>query len=151
MKSPARVRVLLALAAALPALAACDASSHVLAANISLGVADTTFALRVGQEVRVGATVLRIAFLEVANDSRCPSNVMCVWAGDALVRIGVAFGTGPTVPYDLHTNASPSSVDLGSYRITLLRLDPYPVAPVPIPADRYVATFRLQRVGYAPD
>lgn len=149
MKSPARV--LLALAAALPALAGCDASRDVLAANISLGVADTTFALRVGQEVRVGGSVLRIAFLEVVNDSRCPSNVMCIWAGDAVVRVGAAFGMGPTVPYELHTSLTPSSVDLGSYRLTLMRLDPYPVAPGPIEADRYVATFRLQRVGYAPD
>lgn len=151
MRSPARVRALLALAAALPALAGCEASSQVLAANISLGVADTTFALRVGQEARVGGTVLRIAFLAVTEDSRCPTQVMCIWAGNAAVRIGVAFGTGPTVPYVLNTFSDPHAAELGSYRVTLLRLDPYPVQPAPIPADRYVATFRLQRLGYAPD
>ncbi len=146
-----RARVGLALAVTLPALGACDASARLVAARIGAGVADTTFALRVGQEARVGAQLLRIAFIAVDNDSRCPSDVMCVWAGNAAVRVGVASGTGPTVFHVLNTTLDPRAVALGTWLLTLVRLDPYPVSTSRIAVTKYVATFRLQRVGYAPD
>ncbi len=146
-----RARVGLALAVTLPALAGCDASLHLVAARIGAGVADTTFALRVGQEVRVDVQALRIAFLAVDNDSRCPSDVVCVWEGNAAVRIGVTSGTGPTVLHVLNTTLDPRAVSLGTWLLTLVRLDPYPVSTSRIPVAKYVATFRLQRVGYGPD
>ncbi len=141
----------LALAVTLPALAGCDASLRLVAARIGAGVADTTFALRVGQEARVDVQALRIAFLAVDNDSRCPSDVVCVWEGNAAVRIGTGYATGPTVARVLNTSLEPRSLTLGVYRLTLARLDPYPVSTSRIPAGGYVATFRLQYLGYAPD
>ncbi len=147
---PRSLPVLAALVVA-TGLSACDPPTRVVAASIGAGVADTTFALRVGQEARVGGTMLRIVFLGVDDDSRCPSDVMCVWAGNAAVRIGVTYGTGPTVAYVLNTGIDPRFADLASYRLTLTRLEPDPVSTSRIPAERYVATFRLQRVGYAPD
>jgi hypothetical protein len=148
---PARVRIVLALAAALPALAGCESSSRIVAASIREGVADTTFSMRVGQEARVGGSIMRFSFVSVTSDSRCPSDVVCVWAGNAAVQIGVSFGMGPTVLYVLNTGLDPRFVDLGSFRITLVDLQPYPVSTSRIPSDRYVATFRFQRIGFAPD
>jgi hypothetical protein len=143
-----RSRWLLVVGTALPLLAACDLSPRPVVADVRDGVVDTVFSLRVGQEMRPDA-VLRIGFLGVRNDSRCPVDVVCVWAGNAEVEIGVSFGMGPTRPYVLNTTLDPRFVDLGAYRITLTGLKPDPVSTSPIPPDRYVATLRLQRLATA--
>src|SRR5688500_566979 len=59
------------------------------------------FNVRYGQTVTVAGT--RISFTEI-NDSRCPKDVVCVWAGDAAVRL--ESGTEHVV---LHTNPSAGS------------------------------------------
>ena len=144
-------RLFLAVGLASSSLGACDLSAPVLAASISAGVADTTIALRVGQEARVGGTVLLVTFLGVTNDSRCPSDVMCVWAGNAAVAIATRVAMGPTVRHVLNTTLDPRSADVGGYRVTLAGLRPYPVSTSRIPADRYVADLRFQRLVYGPD
>ena len=47
---------------------------------------------RIGQTVRVGGPTVRpIAIVE---DSRCPTDVVCVWAGRVIVRVEVGTGQG---------------------------------------------------------
>jgi hypothetical protein len=111
------------------------------------GRADTTLALRIGQEVGARDSVMRVSFLGVRADSRCPVDVLCVWQGDADVEIGVRFGMGPTVPYVLHTGVEPRSVVVGGYRITLVSLRPAPVSTTSIPPEQYVAELRLELVA----
>lgn len=110
------------------------------------GRADTTLALRIGQEVGAPDSVMGVSFLGVLSDSRCPVDVLCVWQGDAEVEIGVRFGEGPTVPYVLHTGVEPRSVDVRLYRITLVRLRPAPVSTTTIPPESYVAELRVELV-----
>lgn len=135
--------------AALPWLASCDATSPTLAVRLSEDVADTTFALGVGQEASHG--VMRLVFVGVNEDSRCPSDVVCIWAGNAAVEIGVWYGMGPTARFVLNTIGDPDSVEVGGYRIALIDLQPYPVSTARIPPDAYVATFRFQRLAHPPD
>jgi hypothetical protein len=97
-----------------------------------------TLVLAPGQEVRVGAA-FRVAFLEVSSDSRCPTDVVCIWAGNATVEIGLAVGMGPTYPFTLNTLLDPRSVDFSGYRVTLVDLTPYPVSTRRIPPDEYRA------------
>jgi len=70
-----------------------------------------TVTLSVGQTVEVSGTVIR--FDGVNSDSRCPSDVTCVWAGNAEVRmtIGPAVGEGPTHLVTLNTTLEPRSSD----------------------------------------
>ena len=53
-----------------------------------------TVTARLGQEVRLGN--LRIRPLAVIEDSRCPLDVTCVWAGRVRVRVAVS-GVGDPV------------------------------------------------------
>ncbi len=100
--------------------------------------------LKIGQEARIDA-LLRVGFLGVPSDSRCPAIVDCVWTGDAVVVIAVSVGMGPTFPDTLHTNLDPKLVAVGGYTITLLALTPYPQVPGPIPADQYAARLKIER------
>jgi hypothetical protein len=112
--------------------------------------ADSVLTLCVGQEARAPDGVTRIAFLGVRSDSRCPVDVECVWAGNAEVQIGVAFGMGPTVPYVLNTGLEPRAVAFGTFRLTVAELRPAPVSFRRIPSDHYVIRLVYQRI-WAPD
>jgi len=98
--------------------------------------------LAIGGEVQVNA-VVRVGFLGVATDSRCPATAECVYVGDAAVVIGVSVGTGPTVADTLHTNVGPNEVVMDGYDITLLELTPYPQDFGGIPAGQYRAKLRI--------
>ncbi len=83
---------------------------------------------------------LYVTLLKVENDSRCPINARCVWAGDAEVHIGVASDTlDSTLPVVLHTSADPRSAVRRGYLFRLDSLTPHPVAGSDFPATGYRA------------
>jgi hypothetical protein len=67
----------------------------------------------------------------VLNDSRCPSNVVCVWEGNAEVRFLFRVDSIQT-DFVLNTNGGSgfnSDTIISGYRIKLLDLSPYPKDP----------------------
>jgi hypothetical protein len=101
-------------------------------------------AVSIGQDVVVPGTALRVGFLGLESDSRCPTGVVCVWQGDAAAKIGLTAGSGPTHPQVLHTALEPGSVDFGGVRVTLLDVAPWPVDGQPTDPDDYVVTLRVE-------
>lgn len=100
------------------------------------------FAVGYGASFVVPGTPLEIAFQALLGDSRCPSDVVCVWEGEGRVELGLTLGDGPTVPVELNTRG-PRTATHGGFLITLVELDPYPVSTRPqVPAD-YVAHLRV--------
>ena len=82
-----------------------------------------------GDTVDGGSEELRIGFLDVTEDSRCPANVVCVWAGRANVLLGVM--AGDTVPmfHEVEFGGGAEgdgTVTVGEYTIEIVALDPYP-------------------------
>ena len=77
----------------------------------------------------------------VLNDSRCPSNVNCVWEGNAEVRFIFTVEDLPN-GFVLNTlggvNFKADTI-IGGYQIKLVRLSPYPEEPGLIPQDEYFA------------
>ncbi|MDH3495855.1 MAG: hypothetical protein OER21_03770 [Gemmatimonadota bacterium] len=108
-------------------------------------VSGETVVLAPGQEVRVGG-LLHVWFGEVLSDSRCPTDVVCVWAGNAEVQIGLALGTGPTHPFRLNTTLQPASADFGGYRVTLVALTPAPVSTRLIDPAEYRAHLKVETI-----
>jgi hypothetical protein len=94
-----------------------------------------------GGVVVVGS--LRLTFLEVSGDSRCPIDAVCIWEGNAAVEVAVGLGRGVSVRQTLHTSGPQTSVYHGGYRVTLLQLLPAPRASTPTPPDAYRASFRI--------
>jgi hypothetical protein len=89
--------------------------------------APTEVTLKYGEEVKLN-DVLRIAFGQVIQDSRCAVDVQCVWAGNAEIEIGVAAGMGPTYPLRLNTGVEPRSTVWMGLRITLEEVLPLPLS-----------------------
>ena len=86
---------------------------------------------------------LSVRFVSVTGDSRCPIDAICVWGGDAIVRIHIASGTGRG-DRDLHTgDMQPVSFD--SVEVRLVELTPYPFSGRTTPQRDYRATLRVLR------
>lgn len=129
---------------------------HVVAYGVTRA-ARAAQSARVGREFRIkaGRTVtlaregLRLRFVRVAADSRCPTGVECVWAGNAEVLVEVGAQNrraGKTLR--LNTNASPerpAEDKYRSYTVRLVRLDPHPRAARKIRPGEYTATLLVSK------
>lgn len=106
---------------------------------------DQPFELRVGERAFVEEADSYLRFVEVRDDSRCPSDalILCVWEGDAAVVVDIEPVGGTAGEWTLHTTLDPKEVDLGAFALRLNGLAPYPETTDPIPADDYVATFEV--------
>ena len=97
------------------------------------------FALRPGESVTIQPTGLRVSFQGVVEDSRCPADAICVWAGDAVVALSVG-----ARDLQLRSSSAPESV-VGAYRVRLERVEPYVYRDKTIPPDAYRAILRVTR------
>jgi hypothetical protein len=103
------------------------------------------FTLAPGDTAHIEGTGLRVQFMRVLNDSRCPADALCIHLGDATVHVGV-FEGAQTHAYDLHTDSSqPSTVEHDGLRISLVRLQPYPFSSRQIQPSDYRATLEVRR------
>ena len=124
---------------AMLALAACDESP----AAPTVGL-DQEFVLAPGEVAKVADTGLRIRFVGVRGDSRCPADAVCILGGDAVVRIEVLSFGGGRHEYDLHTGDLRPVVHEG-FTIALVNLAPYPFSSQTIQPSEYRATLRVTR------
>ena len=87
---------------------------------------------------------LEVELLAVEQDSRCPTGVVCVWEGQAVVLVGVAKvgGVGEKARLTLRAgHPELASAEVLGYRVTITDLQPHPVGGQPPPAEgSYVAT-----------
>jgi hypothetical protein len=108
----------------------------VMAAAVSLaacaGITSAPRDVAVGQSVELGvgetANVtpgsVRVQLTGI-NDSRCPSDVVCVQAGDAMIILAFNGGGGDRLD-TLYLAKPPKSVVYGGYRFEALEVQPYP-------------------------
>ncbi len=103
------------------------------------------FELRLGEEALVDGTDLTVAFEAVQEDSRCPSDVTCVWEGNARIVVGVRRGSDALPSLEINTALEPRSAMVPPWRIDLLELSPWPKEGVLTPEEDYVARLRVSR------
>lgn len=99
------------------------------------------FELSPGRTIGLAGTDATVTMVDVPNDSRCPIDAVCVWAGNAEVRFRVrAEGNDTTV--SLHTMQEPRAVTVGAVRLELTSLAPPNRAGSATPAPEYRARIR---------
>lgn len=94
-----------------------------------------SFQLGFGETARIGDTDLRLTFEEVLDDSRCPTGVVCVWAGNASVLL-----TSKEFEAALNTAVEPFRVSQLGYSVQLIAVEPYPSADDQLEPLDYVVT-----------
>jgi hypothetical protein len=137
------------------ALAACGGGGRDAVADThSVGTIETvgaTYAvsLRGGQPVALAEEDLTLQLIEV-KDSRCPSQVQCIWAGYATVTLAIAQSGSEPVSLilgtpGLHKPQPPNYASHGAYRFTLRSLEPSPVTSGAMPVELYRAEILVEK------
>lgn len=86
--------------------------------------------VRFQQPFPVAGQNSELNFIELVQDSRCPSDVTCIWAGEVTVKVQLKQGGQVVGAADLTLTGDPAkaSARLGDYQLTLLEVTPYPVS-----------------------
>jgi hypothetical protein len=135
-----QVMRLLAVVFCLLAVTACD--ENPVGPTVSL---NEQFTLARSEVATVRDADLRVQFVSVTDDSRCPADAICIQGGDALVHIRVLDG-GAASEYALHTgDSSRATVTHKQVRIALVELQPYPFSSRTIAPEDYRATLTVTR------
>ncbi|MCI0652979.1 MAG: hypothetical protein L0Y39_00665 [Methylococcaceae bacterium] len=106
---------------------------------------DKEFSLGIGQIARFGKARLVIQFKAVLEDSRCPANVVCVWAGNAKVEFEILDADGQNKTVILNTEEEPKATTLKGHKLTLILLNPPRIDGVSISPGDYSLMLRIER------
>lgn len=107
--------------------------------------AGDTVRLAVGGTARVRGTQVLVAFRRVDEDSRCPIDALCVWPGDAQVRLDLTIGRAAWMPHVLHTYLEPRQIEFQGYRFRVLELTPAPVSTATTKPEDYRLVLEVTR------
>jgi hypothetical protein len=86
------------------------------------------FTFAVGEIAEVQDESLRARLDSVPEDSRCPQNTACVWAGNARIRITMTKSGAQKQQLELNTDTEPKVASYLGYRVQLVQLTPLPIA-----------------------
>lgn len=88
-----------------------------------------------------------LTFVEIVQDSRCPADAICITSGFVQVRVLIEQGeiTRDVVLTlgDMQAGDA-QSVDVGEWTVTLVEVNPYPLASAPVDYAEYSVTLDLQ-------
>ncbi len=80
-----------------------------------------TFSVKVGESVAVTGAGLSVTFTSLVSDSRCPSGVQCIQAGNAVITVTVTRPGSAPVKLTLDTGG-PVSARAGNRSVELVTL-----------------------------
>jgi len=137
--------------------AATDMRTFMLASLLALVLVLPAFAhqedkitLRVGQQKSAMRGDLKIKFVRVLEDSRCPRDVNCIWAGNAKVELKVTGPDGNTKTIVVNTMGNltngPSGGQFDTYAINLVGLTPQPVSGRKLSSRDYRLALEVRRI-----
>lgn len=85
---------------------------------------------------------LKFTITEI-NDSRCPSDVVCIWQGEAVVKIAVLAPLSGNL--ELSTFHNPIDT-LGNYIFEIIEVTPYPVSTETIELNDYNVKLKVEKM-----
>jgi hypothetical protein len=107
---------------------------------------DQMVKIRVGQQKSVPQNGLTIKFLSLVEDSRCPTDTDCIWAGNAKIKVQISNRRGGSQTFEMNTNLGPKGDSFGGYAIYLESLAPAPRSNIRINRNGYTATFKISKL-----
>jgi hypothetical protein len=124
-------------------LARCDTSgaSGVICARLG-----EQFDVGVGETAYIADTRFTIRVDAVPEDSRCPRDAVCVWAGNARVALTLR-EAGKAGEADVNSTLEPHAATLWGYTTQLVDVQPLPTAGKRISAQDYVIRLVVTRAS----
>jgi len=106
---------------------------------------DKEFSLGIGQTANIEGEKLVIKFKAVLEDSRCPVNVVCVWAGNGKVEFEILDIDGQNKTVTLNTEEEPRVTTLKGHNLKLISLNPPRIDGVSISPGDYSVKLLVER------
>lgn len=99
-----------------------------------VSIEQNPFTIKYGSSVYLDFMDASVQFLDVLDDSRCPENALCLWAGKADIKLSVSDHNHYMFIVTLRINGNVKETDTNAhvsldtlgYKFTLMKLDPYP-------------------------
>jgi len=104
------------------------------------------FELPVGKTAALNGNGTRITFKQVKEDSRCPSDVTCVWAGDARIELTISRNGSSDDTKILSLSPANSEARSGDLQIRFVGLTPVPRQADGNAPRAYVAQLVVNRI-----
>jgi hypothetical protein len=105
------------------------------------------FALPLGKTATLSSNGTHITFNKVTDDSRCPIDVVCVWAGDAKIELAIARNGSPPETRVVSITPPNDEVVSGDLKVRLVGLAPAPRQAEPSASRAYVARLIVTPAG----
>ena len=101
--------------------------------------------VQINEQARITGTKVTVKFLELVEDSRCPTGTNCVWAGNAKIKVQITKnGKSPKI-LELNSNG-PETAAFDGYIFKLTALTPHPAINIRINRNGYIATIQVDPV-----
>jgi hypothetical protein len=100
--------------------------------------------VRKGSQKAVPNSRLKVKFVAVTEDSRCPENAQCVWAGVARIKVQVSKNGRAAQEFELNTMQTDKVISFEGFEIKLSDLN-RPNAGKPDHSD-YIATLTVTKL-----
>lgn len=101
---------------------------RVIPKGSAVGREGDSVSIRLGHAKMIEDGKITIKFLSIVEDSRCPMNAQCVWAGNARIRLSLVKGRSLR-SFELNTGTGVKTVSAFGYSFEIEDLTPWPGAP----------------------
>ena len=121
-----------------------DTRDNIITSNL-----DSIFQLEFNQTASIESENLKVRFLNVTEESRCSSDVVCVWEGQIIIVINIFKDNKNLGEFNLVSRAAHEDLaikDFGGYSVKLIKVEPYPKTISPIKTSDYTATLIVSKV-----
>ncbi len=110
----------------------------------------TPFTIKIGNTAEIKSENLKITLTDI-EDSRCPTDVTCVWEGEITLHLNLKKGGDKSKETNLKLRTSQSSeISFESYSIFLSKVEPYPISTKEITKDTYTSTLVVKQKIQSP-
>ncbi len=123
------------------ALVACRSASGPAphAANL-----DQEIQLAPKEQAAFGQQGLSVEFIRVVEDSRCPSDVTCVWAGEVKVQLATRMNAAEATQHEITAG---QQATVGEFRLLVVQVQPERLSTREISPEQYRVTLKVQRAS----
>jgi hypothetical protein len=126
-------------------LAACDTSMEPSPKPTVHAVLNVPFTLAAGQSGVLDDEELSVTFVRVLDDTRCPIDAMCVWAGDATMAVYARKVGKAAETLDLTLQGNAQGVVYEGFGFHAQHLLPAQLSGEPIPQRDYTVELLVNR------
>ena len=118
--------------------------------NLITAKLNTEFQLEVDQTAFIVSENIKVKFLNVTEDSRCPSDVVCVWEGQVTILLSIMHNDQDLGDFALTIRGGDETLadkTFDGHSIQVMQVGPYPKASEPTKLSDYLVTLLVSKIS----